>query len=78
MVLILKWFFLWKTVEKWFFFMDKIQLPQGYNHFEEAVYFLPLSYQKLLVLIFYQPLKDEQRKYQYLIQRKEHQSLLPR
>ena len=23
--------------------MDGIQLPQGWNHFEEAVYFLPLS-----------------------------------
>ena len=25
------------------FFMDGVQLPQGSNHFEEAVYFLPLS-----------------------------------
>ena len=31
--------------------MDGIQLPQGYSHFEEAVYFLPLSSQKFLVLI---------------------------
>ena len=23
------------------FFMDGVQLPQGYSHFEEAVYFLP-------------------------------------
>ena len=23
--------------------MDGVQLPQGYGHFEEAVYFLPLS-----------------------------------
>ena len=33
------------------FFMDGVQLPQGYNHFEEAVYFLPFSSQKFLVLI---------------------------
>ena len=31
--------------------MDGVQLPQGYGHFEEAVYFLPLSSQKFLVLI---------------------------
>ena len=31
--------------------MDGIQLPQGYSHFEEAVYFLSFSSQKLLVLI---------------------------
>ena len=31
--------------------MDGVQLPQGYSHFEEAVYFLPLSSQKFLVLI---------------------------
>ena len=31
--------------------MDGVQLPQGYSHFEEAVYFLPLSSQKSLVLI---------------------------
>ena len=31
--------------------MDGVQLPPGYSHFEEAVYFLPLSSQKLLVLI---------------------------
>ena len=31
--------------------MDGVQLPQGYSHFEEAVYFLPLSSKKLLVLI---------------------------
>ena len=35
----------------WPLFMDGIQLPQGYSHFEEAVYFLPLSSQKFLVLI---------------------------
>ena len=27
------------------------QLPQGYSHFEEAIYFLPLIPQKFLVLI---------------------------
>ena len=31
--------------------MDGVQLPQGYSHFEEAVYFLPFSSQKFLVLI---------------------------
>ena len=31
--------------------MDGVQLPQGYSHFEEAVYFLPLSSQKFQVLI---------------------------
>ena len=30
--------------------MDGIQLPQGYSHFEEVVYFLPFSSQKFLVL----------------------------
>ena len=34
----------------WPLFMDGVQLPQGYSHFEEAVYFLPLSPQKFLVL----------------------------
>ena len=29
----------------WFlFFMDGVQLPQGYSHFVEAVYFLPFNY----------------------------------
>ena len=32
------------------FFMDGVQLPQGLSHIEEAVYFLPLSPQKFLVL----------------------------
>ena len=32
--------------------MDEVQLPQGYSHFEEAVYFLPQSSQTFLVLIF--------------------------
>ena len=30
----------------WTLFMDGVQLPQGYSHFEEEVYFLPLSFQK--------------------------------
>ena len=32
--------------------MDGVQLPQGYRHFKEAVYFLPFSSQTFLVLIF--------------------------
>ena len=35
----------------WPLFMDGVQLPQGYSHFKEAVYFLPFSSQKILVLI---------------------------
>ena len=35
----------------WPLFMDGIQLPQGSSHYKEAVYFLPLSSQKFLVLI---------------------------
>ena len=35
----------------WPLFMDVVQLSQGWIHFEEAVYFLPLSSQKFLVLI---------------------------
>ena len=31
--------------------MDAVQLPEGLSHFEEAVYFLPWSSQKFLVLI---------------------------
>ena len=31
--------------------MDGVQLPQGYSHFEEAVYFLQFSSQKFQVLI---------------------------
>ena len=31
--------------------MDGVQLPQGYSCFEEAVYFVPLSFQEFLVLI---------------------------
>ena len=30
--------------------MDGVQLPQGYSHFQEEVYFLPFSSQNLLVL----------------------------
>ena len=33
--------------------MDGVQLPQGYSHFEEALYFLPFSSQKFLVLSLY-------------------------
>ena len=32
------------------FFMGGVQLPQGYSHFKQAVYFLPFSSQKFLVL----------------------------
>ena len=32
-------------------FMDGVKVPQGKSHFEEAVYFLPLSSQKFLALI---------------------------
>ena len=32
-------------------FKDGVQLPQGYSHFKEAVYFLTFSSQKLLLLI---------------------------
>ena len=35
----------------WPHFMDGVKLPQGQSHFEEAVYFLPLNFQKFLVLI---------------------------
>ena len=31
--------------------MDGVQLPPGYSHLEEAVHFLPLSFQKFLALI---------------------------
>ena len=34
----------------WPLFMDWVQLLQGQSHFEEAVYFLPLSPQKFLLL----------------------------
>ena len=35
----------------WLLFMYGVQLPQGYSHFKEAVYFSPLSCKKFLVLI---------------------------
>ena len=31
--------------------MDGVQLPQGYSHFEEAVFFSPFRSQKFLVLV---------------------------
>ena len=31
--------------------MDGVQLPQGYSHFEEEVYFSPFGSQKFMVLI---------------------------
>ena len=40
-----------KLFTSWPLFMDGVRLPQGYNHFEEAVYFLPFSSEKFLVLI---------------------------
>ena len=42
-----------KKIQKtlWPFFMDESHLPQGYSHFEEADYFLPISFQIFLVLI---------------------------
>ena len=45
----------WRSVYLFLFFMapfvDGVQLPQVYSHFEEAVYFLPFISQKFLVLI---------------------------
>ena len=35
----------------WPLFMDGVQLPQGWSHFKEAVYFLPLSFQKLVLIL---------------------------
>ena len=35
----------------WPLFIDGVQLPQGCRHFEQAVYILPFSSQKFLVLI---------------------------
>ena len=34
--------------------MDGFQLPQGYSHFEQAIYFLPLNSQKFLILAWLQ------------------------
>ena len=36
----------------WPLFTDRVQLPQGYSHFEEAVYFLPLSKRKSGLILF--------------------------
>ena len=53
--------------------MDGFQLMGIKNQFEEAVYFLPLSSgQKLLLLIYYQPLWET---VQILIQRTEERSI---
>ena len=41
--------------------MDGVQLPQGYSHFEEAVYFLPFSSQKFVVLIFVLKIQKSRR-----------------
>ena len=42
------------------FFMDRVQLPEIYNHFQEAVYFLPFSpYHSNSWYSFHQPQKDE-------------------
>ena len=35
----------------WPLFIDGVQLPRGCSHFEQAVYILPFSSQKFLVLI---------------------------
>ena len=42
-----------KTLKKtlWPLFMDGVQQPQDYSHFEETVYFFPFSSHKFLVLI---------------------------
>ena len=32
-----------KNKTLWPLFMDGVLLPQGYSHFEEAVYFLPFN-----------------------------------
>ena len=47
-----------KTKTLWPLFIDEVQLPQGYSHFNDTVYFLVLSSQKFLVLI-YQPQIDK-------------------
>ena len=38
--------------------MDGVQLPQGYSHFEEAVYFLPVISRNSWYS-FHRPRKDE-------------------
>ena len=47
-----------KKTTLWPLIMDGVQLPQGYSHFEEAVYFLPLSSQ-IFWYSLYRPRKDE-------------------
>ena len=37
--------------------MDGVQLPQGYSHFEEAVYFLPLKRFLDLCLYYFYSIK---------------------
>ena len=44
-------FFFKKKTTLWDLFIDEVQLSQGYSHFVEAVYSLPLSSQIFLVLI---------------------------
>ena len=39
--------------------MDGVQLSQGYNHYEETVYFLPLNPQDDLVYSFGQSRKEK-------------------
>ena len=43
----------------WPFFMDRVQLPQGQSHFEEAVYFFTTKFPEIPGTHFYQPRKDE-------------------
>ena len=52
----------WLKKTLWPLHMDGIELPQGHSHFEEAIYFIPLSSQKFLLWVlssFYRPRKDE-------------------
>ena len=42
------------------FFMDEVQVPRGYSHFEEAVYFLPFCSQNFLVQELYILLTPDQ------------------
>ena len=44
-------FFFLKKKTLWDLFIDEVQMSQGYSHFVEAVYSLPLSSQIFLVLI---------------------------
>ena len=39
-------------IHLWPLFIDGVHPPEGYSHFEEAVYFLSLSSQKSQILIF--------------------------